>query len=76
MSQLAFLDYFQELPTEQKEEHEKELSLLKEELAKERSQFEEEIAVKIEELKAQAEVHREQRERLKLNRPLSVGSPE
>ena len=55
---------------------EKELSSLKEELSKERTQFQEEIDMKIEELKAEAEVHREQRERLRLNRPLSVGSHE
>ena len=55
---------------------EKELSSLKEELSKERTQFQEEIDIKIEELKAEAQVHHEQRERLKLNRPLSVGSHE
>ena len=56
--------------------YEKELSSLKDELSKERTQIQEEIDIKIEELKAEAEVHREQRERLRLNRPLSVGSHE
>lgn len=59
---------------EDKEAYDREIDSLKAQLAEEREEFDKNIAAKIEELKNEAEIQKETRSRLTLNRG-TVSSP-
>ena len=67
--------FLQELSKEEKEAIDKEIDSLKAQLAEEREAYDKDIESKIEELKNEAEIQRETRSRLTVNRGTTAPSP-